>query len=299
MQYTVYKGKSSSAVLTEAGVPQGAVLSPLLFSFYMTYHLQMTLILSNMLTTCLYLCLSNVKATALNFLSEISQWSKESGLTLNPSKCQTVNFTFRHKSDLNKLVGSHEVCNIDGTEIETKSEIKYLGVILSADLSWSSHILAISEKIFRLTFYIKKLRLSGITQPLLLQFVNSRILSIILYCSPLVFPGLLKKDYNILRRMLKVVSRVSNVTLNQLVNILVDRHMDSCEKWAKSILSNSHHPLHSQLSPCISSGKTRSLYRKLYARTSKYKNSTIPYLAHVLCDKESIRRDTYNSLNSQ
>ena len=203
-----------------------------------------------------------------------------------------------HKSDLNKLVSTHEVGNIDGTEIDTKSEIKYLGVVLSADLSWSFHILMIAKKISRLTFDIKKLRHSGITQPLLLQFVNSCILPIILYCSPLVSPGLMNEDYILLPRVLKVVSRVSNVPLNQLVDILVNRHLDSCEKWAKSILSNSHHPLHSQLSPCISSGRTRSLYRTLYALTSKYKNSTIPYLARVLCDRESIRRETYNLLSS-
>nr|CAH8864496.1 unnamed protein product [Trichobilharzia regenti] len=302
MQYTVYKGQSSSAVLTESGVPQGAVLSPLLFSFFL-HDLPSSndinfVKYADDLTVSLPVKCQNDCSKLNGFLSEISQWSKENGLTLNPSKCQTVNFTFRHKSDLNKLVSAHEVCNIDGTEIETKSEIKYLGVTLSSDLSWSSHILTISKKIYRLTFYIKKLRHSGVTQPLLLQFVNSRILPIILYCSPLVFPGLLKKDYTLLRRMLKVVSRVSSLPLSQLVNILVDRHMDSCEKWAKSILSDSQHPLHSQLSPCISSGKTRSLYRKLYARTSKYKNSSIPYLARVLCDKECIRHETFNLLNS-
>ena len=35
MQYTVCKGKSSSAVLTEAGVRRLAALSPLLFTFFL------------------------------------------------------------------------------------------------------------------------------------------------------------------------------------------------------------------------------------------------------------------------
>nr|CAH8868290.1 unnamed protein product [Trichobilharzia regenti] len=295
MKYIVYKGKSS-AVLTEAGVPQGAVLSLLIFSFFLhdspsSYDVNFVKYDDDLTVSLPVKCQSD-RSKLNGFISEIRQWSRENRLTLNAPKCQTVNSTFRHKSDLNKLVSTHEVCNIDFTEIEAKPEIKYFGAILSADLSWSSLMLMISKKIFRLTFYIKKLRHSGITQPLLLQFVNSPILPIILYCSPLVFPGLLKKDYTLLCRMLKVVSRVSNVPLNQLVNILLDRHMDSCEKWAKSILSYSHHPLHSQLPPCISSGRTRSL-------CSEHKNSTIPYLARVLYDKGSIRRETYNLLNSQ
>ncbi|CAH8864775.1 unnamed protein product [Trichobilharzia szidati] len=63
-QYTVYKGKSSSAALTEAGVPQGAVLSPLLFSFFL--H---DLPSSNDINFVKYADDLSVKATALNLMA--------------------------------------------------------------------------------------------------------------------------------------------------------------------------------------------------------------------------------------
>nr|CAH8873838.1 unnamed protein product [Trichobilharzia regenti] len=300
MQYTVYNGVASSPLLTEAGVPQGAVLSPFLFSFFL-HDLPLSdeinfVKYADDLTVSLPVKSQSDCFKLNSFLSDISQWSKLNGLTLNPSKCQTVDFSFRHKRDLQTLVSTHDVCRIEGTIIETKSNAKYLGLVISSDLTWSSHIQMISKKVFRLTYYIKKLRLTGVPQPLLSQFVNSRILPILLYCSPLVFPGLLKKDYTILRRMLKVVSRTSGVKLSQLVTTLVDKHLNTCEKWSKTILSDPQHPLYSQLSPCISSGRTRNQYKIIYARTTKYRNSTIPYLARVLSDRDNVKRETYDLL---
>ncbi|CAH8849001.1 unnamed protein product [Trichobilharzia szidati] len=299
-QYTVYNGKSSSTSLTLAGVTQGAVLSPFLFSFFLhdLPHSDVATFVKYADDLSVSMPVNSQSDCSIlnNFLSEISQWSSSNGLKLNPSKCQVVNFTFRRKHDLQQLASSHGPTIIDGIEVETTSDVKYLGLSISSDLSWSSHILLVTRKMFRLTFYLRKFRQSGIKQSLLSQFVNSCILPIPLYCSPLIFPGLLKKDFASLRRALKAVSRASGISLNQLVNTIVDRHIMSCKKLANSILSDPEHPLYTQLSPCISSGRTRSNYRKLYARTTKYKNSTIPYLAQLLCDEKTVRHDMINLL---
>ncbi|VDQ04037.1 unnamed protein product [Trichobilharzia regenti] len=64
-------------------------------------------------------------------------------LKLNPSKCQTDNFSFRSERKLNdEAVGFYDRCKIDDdddSDIEIKSEVKHLGLILSSDPSWSSH----------------------------------------------------------------------------------------------------------------------------------------------------------------
>nr|CAH8857424.1 unnamed protein product [Trichobilharzia regenti] len=111
-----------------------------------------------MLMTSLFLCLSTNSQSDCsklnNFLSEISQWSSSNALKLNLSKCQVVNFTFRRKCDLQRLVSSHGPTIIDGTEVGNTSNVKYLGLSFSTDLSWSSHILLVTRKMFRLTFYL-------------------------------------------------------------------------------------------------------------------------------------------------
>ncbi|CAH8864485.1 unnamed protein product [Trichobilharzia szidati] len=98
--------------------------------------------------------------------------------------------------------------------------------------------------------------------------------------------------------MLKTVSRMSGVPVDYIVNVVVDRHLTSCNKLARGILSDLEHPLHPQLSPCISSGRTRGNFRKVYARTSKYKNSMIPNLERILCDENSVRQELTNLFSS-
>nr|CAH8866336.1 unnamed protein product [Trichobilharzia regenti] len=300
-QHTVLAGKRSTSQLTESGVPQGAVLSPFLFSFFLhdlpnspevnfiKYADDLTVSVPVVATSdCSYMN---------GFLAEVKDWSRSNGLKLNPTKCNTVDFSLRSEKDMHRLIQSHDCCSIDGTMIESKSNVSYLGISFSSNLCWSSHILIVSKKVFRLTYYIKKLRHSGITQSLIIQFINSCVLPIILYCSPLFFPGLLKKDHIILRRTLRAVSRVSAIPLTELNDTVVNRHMNSCKHLAKVILSDSEHPLYSQLFPCISSGKTRRNFINIYARTTKYKNSTVPYLARVLCEETNIRKELLQLLN--
>nr|CAH8821168.1 unnamed protein product [Trichobilharzia regenti] len=288
--HTVYKGKSSNSLPAEAGVPQGAVLSPFLFSSFLhdlPHSDEITFVKYADDLTVSMAVNSELDCTKINsFLSGVSKWSESSGLKLNPSKCQTLNFSLRCERQLKEVIDSHDSCKIDDNDIGIQSEIKYLGLILSSDLCWSSHVLAIASKIFCLIFYIKKLRHLGLTQPLLLQFINSCILSILLHCSPLFFPGLHKKDYVTIRRMLKTVSRVSGVPVDHIANVVIDRQLTLCNKFTRGILSDSEHPLYPQLSPCISSGRTRSNFRKLYART--------PYLAHIFCDENSVREELTN-----
>ncbi|CAH8594088.1 unnamed protein product [Schistosoma intercalatum] len=196
-QYTVFGGKSSESLLSHKGVPQGAVLSPLLFSFFLhdlPSSTENTFVkYADDLTVCMPISSSLHPIEMNEFLSRIDCWSVGNGLILNPSKCQAVNFSMRHKRNLNIILRSHSACTIGDSLINSVSKVNYLGVTFSSDLSWSSHVLSLSKKVFRLTYYIKRLHALGITRHLLLQFVNSCILPIILYCSPF-FPGLLRKD---------------------------------------------------------------------------------------------------------
>ncbi|CAI2734818.1 unnamed protein product [Schistosoma spindalis] len=189
------------------------------------------------------------------FLSRIDSWSVVNGLLLNPSKCQAVNFSMRHDRHLNTILRSHNACAIGNSLINTVSTVNYLGVTFSSDLSWSSHVSLLSKKVFRLTYYIRRLHAFGITCHLLLQFVNSCILPIILYCSPLFFPGLLRKDFAVLWRALNAVSKVCGESFETIINMVVDRHLKSCKLLAGVILLDTNHPLHSYLSPCIERDK--------------------------------------------
>ncbi|CAH8500208.1 unnamed protein product [Schistosoma mattheei] len=239
-QYIVFGGKSSDSLLSQEGVPQGAVLSPLLLSFFLhdlPSSTENTFVkYADDLTVCMPISSSLNPIEMNEFLSRIDCWSVGNGLILNPSKCQAVNFSMRHERKINTILRSHSACIIGDSLINSVSKINYLGVTFSADLSWYSHFLSLPKKVFRLTYYIKRLHALGITRHLLLQFVNSCILPIILYCSPLLFPGILRKDFAVLRRVLKAVSKTCGESFEVIINMVVDRHLKPCKRLAGVIL---------------------------------------------------------------
>jgi len=54
-----------------------------------------------------------------------------------------------------------------------------------------------------------------------------------------------------LRRLLRLVGGVGALPSEQLVDVLVKRHLDDCKHLADRILSNTNHPLYTALSPAI------------------------------------------------
>ncbi|VDP93736.1 unnamed protein product [Echinostoma caproni] len=83
-------------------------------------------------------------------------------------------------------------------------------------------------------------------------FLQQCALFILHYCSPVIFPGLLKADFKQLRRDLSMTSRASHVPLSFLIDKICDAHFDAYLKFAHNILSNCTHPLHIDLCACKS-----------------------------------------------
>jgi len=82
-------------------------------------------------------------------LGELEQWAADWGMHFNPSKCHVVSASKR----------SHHhqyFCELCGVVLKSVESEKYLGVTLSIDLSWSSHITAICTKANQKLGFIKR-----------------------------------------------------------------------------------------------------------------------------------------------
>ena len=147
-QHVVVEGEKSTAAHVLSGVPQGSILGPLLFLVYIDDINNMSLspgacrvIFAD--DVCIYrpICCQADYECVQDDISATEQWSSENFLTLNPSKCKYMLISRKRSPtlpDIPLLLHKLPLCQVD--------TFKYLGILLSEDLSWSPHINAICSK---------------------------------------------------------------------------------------------------------------------------------------------------------
>jgi hypothetical protein len=281
-QFVFANGKCSDPLLNNFGVLQGAVLSPIFFSLH-TASLQSAnenIIIKYADDTVIAGQLKSINDSSKlqSSVSEVDHWSKENGLLLNKSKC--IECVFKLRSLPTNPVNSPVV--LDGIPVKSDPSVKYLGVYFSSDCSWSNHIQEKFSKLLRLSFVLRRFTILHVPHEILTRFVDACVLPVILYCSPVIFPGLLAKDFTVLRRSVKIISRASGIVFQTLTHTIATRHIESSRKFAERILSDDSHQLFPALSSSRSLRNSRNNFTHIFARTNHYKNSTVPFLARVL-----------------
>lgn len=134
-------GILSSTRPIKAGVPQGAILSPLLYNLY-TSDMPLS---ANVKTavfaddTLLYSTHSDIQISTMNVqesLDNLINWFTKWRIAINPNKSESKIFTLRRPNDPQNLV-------ILGEEISWNppdQAIKYLGIYFDRKLNWKFHI---------------------------------------------------------------------------------------------------------------------------------------------------------------
>ena len=153
------------------GVPQGGVLSPLLFNLHLRgiNEILPVDVRASMYADDLLLYTRQVDPRlALLRLEEavglLTPWLQGLGLSISIPKCQLCFFT-RARSGLHDTT-----MRVDGCEIRCQDSLKYLGVVLDSRLTWTLHIKYIAGKAMRAIGVLKALsRVSwGVSPSLLL-----------------------------------------------------------------------------------------------------------------------------------
>jgi len=142
-QKVVLDGHKSESVAVESGVPQGSVLGPSLFLYYINdlpegLRSKVRLFADD---TIVYLTISdNSDCHRLqNDLNKLADWENTWKMRFHPDKCNVLTVT-RKRSPI------HHPYSLHGHALQHVESAKYLGCTLTRSLDWSEHINNIATK---------------------------------------------------------------------------------------------------------------------------------------------------------
>ena len=171
-QRVLIEGEASSEVLVTSGVPQGSVLGPCLFLFYINDipdNITSTVRLFAD-DTIMYIALKpKINTAALQEdLNTLDKWTQKWKMSFNLEKCHVIPVT------RNKTITKTQYI-LHGQPLQTVSQAKYLGLTITSDLRWNAHINSISSKANRsLGFLRRNLKVSSIQIKTLAYFTFVR-----------------------------------------------------------------------------------------------------------------------------
>ena len=243
-------GRAMSSELTpSAGVPQGAILSPLLFLLYVNdLPDAVSSGEANLFADDTSLFVSGKDPVALNqhlqqAINEASAWLNTWLVSVNALKSAVVLFRTR------KMLPHTLAVSVDGTPIRQKSVHRHLGLHLDEHLSWSAHTSTIVNKVSSKLGLMFRLR-KQLTSTVIRDVYQTCVLPVVEYGS-LAWSGMGKTNAQLLdrvhrraARLISGVKLVDNISHDLLLSragltpLVAHRHFRLAQ-FASRFLSNS------------------------------------------------------------
>ena len=152
-QQVLLEGNHSSTCTVDSGVPQGTVLGPLLFLLFINDLPEVVTSNARLFADdCLLYRVVNSKHDQLKLqsdLQKLEEWEKTWQMQFNASKCFTLHITRKRKT----MEFDYQ---LHQQTLEVTKDSKYLGVTISNDLSWTTHINNISAKANRSIGFLRR-----------------------------------------------------------------------------------------------------------------------------------------------
>ena len=80
-------------------------------------------------------------------IDRLGSWARKWGMRFQPVKCNMMQLTNKRTSEIRASY------KLEGTVLENVESIKYLGVTITKDLKWNTHISNVCAKANRTLFF--------------------------------------------------------------------------------------------------------------------------------------------------
>ena len=136
------------------GVPQGTVLGCLLFSLYIN-DISSDIESEIRLFADDCVCYREIKdeedtVKLQSDIDRLGSWARKWGMRFQPVKCNIMQLT---RKRIKKIHASY---TLEGTNLENVESIKYLGVTITSDLRWNTHVSNVCSKANRTLGFLRR-----------------------------------------------------------------------------------------------------------------------------------------------
>lgn len=148
-------GVKSEPILSKSSVPQGSILSPLLFAIFINdlpplIKSKILLFADDLKIFLRVDCLEDARQLQRD-IDVIIEWCAHNNLRLNINKCNLISFTRRHQ-----VTFQYFNYNINDISLSRETSMKDLGITFDQKLTFDAHIKNITNKAFRTLGFISR-----------------------------------------------------------------------------------------------------------------------------------------------